>query len=79
MKVIKTKKGRGVNGKTLIITADMGKDRHYRYWCGRIELMSNLLPCGTTARVFKSSGNVSHARKIQDLNDIVFGYESTGS
>jgi len=32
LNMIKTKKQRIVNGKTLIVTVDMGKDRHFGYW-----------------------------------------------
>jgi transposase len=80
MKKIKTKRGKGVNGRTLIVTADMGKDRHFGYW---------RCPDGTDVKPFAFWNNgrgfqkfwdrVSKAKKFHNLEDIVFGYESTGS
>jgi transposase len=79
MKKSKTKKFKVVNGTTLIVTADMGKDRHFGYW---------RCPDGTDVKPFGFWNNdrgfqefwdrVSHAKKIHNLEDIVFGYESTG-
>lgn len=75
----KSEKGKVVNGKTLIVTADMGKDRHFGYW---------RCPDGTDVKSFAFWNNgrgfqefwdrVSHAKKFYNLEDIVFGYESTG-
>ena len=80
MKVIKTKKGDGVNEQLLIVTVDMGKDRHYGYW---------RCPDGTDVKPFAFCNNgrgfqefwerVSHAKKLHNIENIVFGYESTGS
>jgi transposase len=79
MKKIKTKKVKVVNGKTLIVTADMSKDRHFGYW---------RCPDGTDVKpfAFRNDGRgfqgfwerVSQAKKLHNLEDIVFGYESTG-
>jgi transposase len=80
MKKIKTKKVKVVNGKTLIVTADMSKDRHFGYW---------RCPDGTDVKPFAFRNNgrgfqefwerISQAKKFHNLDDIVFGYESTGS
>lgn len=79
MKKSKTKKFKVVNGRTLIVTADMGKDKHFGYW---------RCPDGTEVKPFAFWNNgrgfqefwdrVSHAKKFHNLDDIVFGYESTG-
>lgn len=79
MKKIKTKKAKVVNGETLIVTADMSKDRHFGYW---------RCPDGTDVKPFAFWNNgrgfqefwkrVSEAKKLYNLEDIVFGYESTG-
>lgn len=79
MKKIKTKKFRAVNGKALIVTADIGKDKHYGYWRS---------PDGTDVKPFcfanKGSGFqefwtlISRAKEKHQLEEIVFGYESTG-
>ncbi len=79
MKKIKTKKVKVVNGKTLIVTADMSKDRHFGYW---------RCPDGADVKPFAFWNNgrgfqefwerVCQARKFHNLEDIVFGYESTG-
>lgn len=75
MEKIKTKKGKGVNGSTLLVTADMGKDRHFGYW---------RCPDGTDVRPFAFQNNgrcfqkfwdrISHAKNLHNLEDIVFGY-----
>jgi len=79
MKKSKTKKFKVVNGRTLIVTADMGKDRHFGYW---------RCPDGTYVKPFAFWNNgrgfqelwdrISHAEKFHNLDDIFFGYESTG-
>ncbi len=79
MKKIKTKKAKVVNGKTLIVTVDMSKDKHFGYW---------RCPDGTDRKPFAFWNNgrgfqefwecVSHAKKLYNLEDILFGYESTG-
>lgn len=79
MQKIKTKKAKVVNGETLIVTADMSKDRHFGYW---------RCPDGTDVKPFAFCNDgrgfqefwkrVSEAKKLYNLEDIVFGYESTG-
>jgi len=78
--MIKTKKQRIVNGKTLIVTVDMGKDKHFGYW---------RCQDGTDVKPFAFSNNgtgfsqfwerITKAKEIHHLDEIVFGYESTGS
>jgi len=80
MKKIKTKNFGGVNGRMLIVTVDMGKERHFGYW---------RCPDGTDVKPFAFWNNgrgfeefwerVSWAKQFHKLEDIVFGYESTGS
>lgn len=77
MKKIKTKKFRAVNGKALIVTADMGKDKHRGYWC---------CPDGTGVKPFefanKGSGFqefwalICRAKKSRHPDEIAFGYKS---
>jgi transposase len=77
---IKTKKLKVVNGKTLIVTADMSKDRHFGYW---------RCPDGIDIKPFAFANNgtgfnefwerISKAKEIHHLDEVVFGYESTGS
>ncbi len=79
MKIIKTKKNRIVNGKALIVTVDISKDRHFGYW---------RCPDGTDVKPFSFLNNgagftefwerISRAKEIHHLDEIVFGYESTG-
>ncbi len=64
----KTQKGKGVNGRTLVVTADMGKDRHFGYWRG---------PDGTDVKLFAFWNNgrgfqafwdrISHAKNLHNL------------
>ena len=79
MKMIKTKKQRIVNGKALIVTVDISKDKHFGYW---------RCPDGTDVKPFSFPNNgvgclefwerISRAKEIHRLDEIVFGYESTG-
>jgi transposase len=79
MMKIKTKKGKVVNVRTMIVTVDMSKDRHFGYW---------RCPDGTDAKPFAFWNNgrgfqefwerVSYVKKLHNLEQIVFGYESTG-
>lgn len=79
MKPIKTKKRVAVNGKVLMVTADMGKDQHFGYW---------RCPDGTDVKTFAVPNNstgfwefwerVSRAQKLHNLDGVLFGYESTG-
>jgi len=79
LKPIKTKKRSFVNGKLLIVTADIGKDKHFGYW---------RCPDGADVKPFAVENNgacfwnfwerVSRAQKLHNLDGIIFGYESTG-
>jgi transposase len=80
MNKIKTKKIKVVNGQTLIVSVDMSKDKHFGYW---------RCPDGTDVKPFAFWNNgggfqefwnqVLHAKNLYNLDNIVFGYESTGS
>ncbi len=79
MKKSKTKKFKVVNGRTMIVTADMGKDRHFGYW--RCPDGSDVKPFAfwNNGRGFQEFWDrVSYAKKLHNIEDIVFGYESTG-
>lgn len=76
---IKAKKSALVNGKTLIVTADMSKSTNFGYWrCAD----------GTDINPFAFSNNragfqafwerISCALEIHNLDEMIFGYESTG-
>lgn len=80
MKKIKPKKTRTVNQKTLIATIDGGKDKHYGYY---------RFPDGADCKPFEFWNNgrgfnefweriLSAARK-HGLDEIIIGFESTGS
>jgi transposase len=79
LKPIKTIKRSFVNGKHLIVTADIGKDKHFGYW---------RCPDGTDVKPFAVPNNsagfgefwerVSRAQKLHNLDGIIFGFESTG-
>jgi transposase len=68
-----------VNDKTLTVTVDIGKDRHFGYF---------RCPDGTDVKPFAFLNNgagfyefwnrISRAKEIYHLDEIVFGYESTG-
>ena len=68
MKPLKTKKRSFVNGKHLIVTADIGKDKHFGYW---------RCPDGTDVKPFAVPNNgagfwefwerVSRAQKLHNL------------
>jgi len=80
MKKIKTKLLKGVNEKVLIATVDGGKDIHYGYY---------RYPDGTDVKPFDFWNNgrgfcefwarISSAAKRHGLEEIVVGFESTGS
>ena len=79
MKQIKTIKRSFVKGKALIVTADIGKDKHFGYW---------RCPDGTDVKPFAVPNNragfgefwerVSRAQQLHNLDGIIFGFESTG-
>ena len=58
MRPIKTKKRSFVNRNFLIVTADMGKDKHFGYWRCPDGTDVSPSPSRTAARDFGSSGNV---------------------
>jgi transposase len=80
MKKIKPKKTRSVNQKVLIATVDGGKDKHYGYY---------RCPDGTECKAFDFSNNgkgfqefldrISSAARTHVLEEIIVGFESTGS
>jgi transposase len=79
MKKIKTKRDEVVNGKTMIVTVDMSKDKHFGYW--RCPDGTDVKPFGfwNNGRGFQEFWErVSHAKQLHNIEDIVFGYESTG-
>jgi transposase len=79
MKVIKPEKGKVVNGKTLIATADMGKDRHYGYWRCPDGADAKPFPFGNNGKGFHAFWQcISRAKELHKLDEIVFAYESTG-
>jgi transposase len=79
MKPLKTKKRSFVKGKHLIVTADIGKDKHFGYW---------RCPDGTDVKPFVVPNNgagfwefwerISRVQKLHNLDGIIFGFESTG-
>jgi transposase len=79
VKSIKTTKRSFVNGKTLIVTADIGKEKHFGYW---------RCPDGTDVKPFSVPNTragfesfwdlISRAQKLHKLDSIIFGFESTG-
>lgn len=80
MKKFKPKRSNSVNEKVLIATVDGGKDIHYGYY---------RYPEGTDVKPFKFFNNgrgfcefwdcVFQAAKAEGLQEIVVGFESTGS
>lgn len=79
MKNIKTKKLKAVNGRTLIVTVDISKDKHTGY---------SRCPDGTEMKPFDFFNNgrgfgelwnrISKTKREHNLEEIVFGFESTG-
>ena len=79
MRKIKTKKLKAVNGKTLIVTVDIGKTTNMGYW---------RTPSGTEAKPFKFSNTgwgfntfwqrICQAKDSHNLTEMVVGFESTG-
>lgn len=80
MKEIQPRKLKKVNPKSLIATVDIGKNMMMGYW---------RCPDGTEGKPFeffnngrgfnKFWGKISHAQKTHELENIVVGFESTGS
>jgi transposase len=77
---IRTKKVKRINEKTLIATVDIGKTMNMGYW---------RCPDGTEIKPFEFSNNrrgfnkyldsISKAMKCHNLEEVVVGFESTGS
>jgi transposase len=77
---MKSIKGKIVSEKNMIVTADIGKDKHYGFW---------RCPDGTDLKpfAFRNDGRefqefwerISRAKNVNNIEEIVFGYESTGS
>lgn len=80
MRNINTKKLKRVNEKTLLVTVDMGKTKHTGYY---------RCPDGTEAKPFDFFNNregfqefwnrICQARRHHKLQEVVVGFESTGS
>ncbi len=79
MRNIKTKKLKLVNGKTLIVTVDIGKTTNTGYW---------RTPAGVEAKPFEFSNTgqgfntfwqrIAQAKDFHNLDEVVVGFESTG-
>ncbi len=80
MSKIRTKKFKRINEKTLIATVDLGKTTNMGYWRS---------PNGTEAKPFEFSNNrrgfdkfwdtISKTMKLHNLEEVIVGFESTGS
>jgi len=80
MKDVNTKKLKRVNGRTLIVAVDIGKVKHTGYW---------RFPDGTEIKPFEFFNNgrgfqefwdgVCQAKKGHTIEEVVIGFESTGS
>ncbi len=80
MKKIKAKKTRTVNQNVLIATVDGGKDTHYGYYRCPDGTEGESLPFWNNGRGFqKFWERVSSAARTHDLEEIIVGFESTGS
>ena len=80
MKITKTKKHQTVNEKTLIVAIDIGKTVHYGYFRGPQGHDIKPFPFCNTQRHFKDFWNKIVRYKTENkLEDIVIGFESTGS
>jgi transposase len=79
VKPIKTTKRSFVNGKHLIVTADIGKDKHFGYWRCPDDTDVKPFPVPNTRAGFEAFWErVSRAQKLHKLEGIIFGFESTG-
>lgn len=79
MKSIKTTKGSFVNGKALIVTADIGKEKHFGYWRCPDGTDVKPFPVPNTRAGFETFWDlISRAQKLHKLDGIIFGFESTG-
>ena len=80
MKTIKPKKTRTVNQNVLIATVDGGKDTHYGYYRCPDGTEGESLPFWNNGRGFQEFWErVSLAARTHGLEEIIIGFESTGS
>ena len=80
MKRTKTKKLKVVNEKTLIVAVDIGKVVHYGYFRGPQGHDIKPFPFCNTQRNFKDFWDkIVRYKRENKLEDIVIGFESTGS
>lgn len=80
MKRIKAKKTRAVNQNILIATVDGGKDTHYGYYRCPDGTEGESLPFWNNGRGFQEFwARVSSAARTHGLEEIIVGFESTGS
>ena len=80
MKITKTKKHQTVNEKTLIVAVDIGKTVHYGYFRGPHGHDIKPFPFRNTQKHFKDFWDKIVRYKTENkLEDIVIGFESTGS
>jgi transposase len=79
MKEIKTKKLKAVNGKTMIVTIDVGKMTHYGYFRAVDGRDMRSFPFYNTQKSFDEFwAKALHFKQQMDLEEIVVGFESTG-
>ena len=77
---IKAKKTRAVNQNVLITTVDGGKDTHYGYYRCPDGTEGESLPFWNNGRGFQEFwSRVSSAARTHGLEEIIVGFESTGS
>jgi len=79
VKIIKTKKQKIVNGRTLLVAVDLAKNKHTGYY---------RCPDGTDIKPFEFSNNreghqkfydrICQAKAVHHLEEVVVGFESTG-
>jgi transposase len=80
VKTIKPKKTRTVNQNVLIATVDGGKDTHYGYYRCPDGTEGESLPFWNNGRGFQEFWErVSLAARTHGLEEIIIGFESTGS
>lgn len=79
MKHIKTKKLKTVNGKTLIVTVDISKDKHTGYYRCPDGTESRPFDFFNTGRGFNEFWNrIATVKRDKNLEEVVIGFESTG-
>lgn len=79
MEKSKTKKLKTVNGKTMIVTIDVGKTIHYGYFRGQDGQDIKPFPFYNFQKSYKDFWEkVLEFKQQKDLEEIVVGFESTG-